>query len=146
MRTIPTKPDIAVRVRISMTLLFNLLWFVFGGGVLAAIGWLFTGCLLAITIVGIPFSFAAFRIAGFAAFPFGRRLVDARDVGEDTVFGTGLANVLWIIFAGVWLWIAHVLAGIALCLTIIGIPFGLAHFKLAHVCFAPLGKRVVDND
>lgn len=129
-----------------MTLLLNILYFVIGGGFFAGIAWLLVGCILAITIVGIPFAFAAFRIAGFAAWPFGRTLVDARTLGEDTVIGTGLANLLWIILAGIWLWIAHVVIGIGYCLTIIGIPFGFAHFRLAVISFAPLGKRVVDVD
>ena len=129
-----------------MTFLLNILYFVIGGGFFAGIAWLLVGCLLAITIVGIPFAVAAFRIAGFAAWPFGRTLVDAETVGEDTVFGTGLANFLWIILAGIWLWIAHVVIGIGYCLTIIGIPFGFAHFRLAVISFAPLGKRVVDVD
>ncbi len=124
-----------------MALLGNILWFVLGGGFFAWLGWLLAGVLLAITVVGLPWAFAAFRIAGFAAFPFGRTLVDARDVDEMRVPGTGIANVLWFVFAGLWLWIAHVLAGIGYCLTIIGIPFGLAHFKLAQICLAPLGKR-----
>lgn len=124
-----------------MALLGNILWFVLGGGFFAWLGWLLAGVLLAITVVGLPWAFAAFRIAGFAAFPFGRTLVDARDVDEMRVPGTGIANVLWFVFAGLWLWIAHVLAGIGYCLTIIGIPFGLAHFKLAQVCLVPLGKR-----
>lgn len=124
-----------------MILLGNLLWFVFGG-VLSWLGWVLAGVVLAITVVGLPWAYAAFRIAGFAAFPFGKVLVDARSVGEQIIPGTGIANLLWVIFAGVWLWIAHVLAGIALCCTIIGIPFGLAHFKLASVSLAPLGKRV----
>jgi len=93
--------------------------------------------------VGLPWAFAAFRIAPFAAWPFGRTLVDARVVGEGRIVGTGLANVLWIIFAGFWLTLAHIVAGVSLCLTIIGIPFGLAHFKLAEVSWAPLGKRIV---
>ena len=76
----------------------------------------------------------------------GRTLVDARTLGEEPVVGTGLANVLWVIFAGIWLWISHVVAGIAYCLTIIGIPFGFAHFRLAAISFAPLGKRVVFVD
>ncbi len=126
-----------------MTLLLNLLWFVIGGGFFAGLGWLALGCVLALTVVGLPFAVAAFRIAGFAAWPFGRTLVDARDVGERPIIGTDLANVLWVIFAGVWLWISHVLAGIAYCVTIFGIPFGFAHFRLAAVSFAPLGKRVV---
>jgi uncharacterized membrane protein YccF (DUF307 family) len=126
-----------------MALLLNILWFVFGGGFVAWLLWILTGGLLFITVVGIPFGWAAFRIAGFAAFPFGKDLVDARVVGEERVAGTGLANFLWIILAGIWLAISHILAGASLCLTIIGIPFGFAHFRLAMVCFAPLGKRVV---
>ena len=126
-----------------MALLGNILWFVFGGGIVAALSWLLTGLVLAITVVGIPFAVAAFRIAGFAAFPFGRELVDARAVGEERILGTGLSNLLWIVLAGIWLTIGHVFWGVGYCLTIIGIPFGLAHFKLASVSFAPLGKRVV---
>ena len=127
----------------TLALLGNILWFVFGGGIVAALSWLLTGLVLAITVVGIPFAVAAFRIAGFAAFPFGRELVDARAVGEERILGTGLGNLLWIVLAGIWLTIGHVFLGVGYCLTIIGIPFGLAHFKLASVSFAPLGKRVV---
>ena len=126
-----------------MALILNILWFVFGGGFVAWLLWMLTGGLLFITVVGIPFGWAAFRIAGFAAFPFGKDLVDARVVGEERMAGTGLANFLWIVLAGIWLAISHILAGASLCLTIIGIPFGFAHFRLAMVCFAPLGKRVV---
>jgi uncharacterized membrane protein YccF (DUF307 family) len=127
-----------------MTLLLNILYFVIGGGFFAGLAWLFLGFILAITIVGIPFAVAAFRIAGFAAWPFGRTLVDARTLGEQPIIGTDLANIVWIILAGIWLWISHVLAGIAYCATIIGIPFGFAHFRLAAISFAPLGKRVVE--
>ncbi len=126
-----------------MKLLGNLLWFIFGGGFVAWLAWLLTGLLLAVTVVGFPFAVAAFRISGFAAFPFGKDLVDARIVGGTRIPGTGLANLLWILFAGIWLTIGHALAGLSYCLTIIGIPFGLAHFKLASVSFAPLGKRIV---
>lgn len=127
-----------------MTLLLNILYFIFGGGFVAGIAWVLLGCVLAITVVGIPFAVAAFRIAAFAAWPFGRTLVDARSVGEQPIVGTDIANILWIIFAGIWLWISHVAAGIAYCVTIIGIPFGFAHFRLAAVSFAPLGKRVAN--
>ncbi|MCA2989901.1 YccF domain-containing protein [Gemmatimonas sp.] len=125
-----------------MIFLVNLLWFICGG-FLAWLGWMLAGAALAITVVGLPWAFAAFRIAPFAAWPFGRTLVDARVVGEGRIVGTGLANVLWIIFAGFWLTLAHIVAGVSLCLKIIGIPFGLAHFKLAEVSWAPLGKRIV---
>ncbi len=126
-----------------MALLLNIIWFVFGGGFVAWLLWVVLGGLLFLTVVGIPFGFAAFRIAGFAAFPFGKELVDSRAVGEERVVGTGLANFLWIILAGIWLAISHIIAGATLCLTIIGIPFGFAHFRLAAVCFAPVGKRPV---
>jgi len=126
-----------------MALILNILWFIFGGGFLAWLLWILLGCLLFITVIGIPFGYAAFRIAGFAAFPFGKELVDARNIGEERVVGTTLGNFLWIVLAGIWLFISHIFAGISLCLTIIGIPFGFAHFRLAGVCFAPLGKRAV---
>ncbi len=126
-----------------MAFLLNILWFILGGGFFAGLLWALTGCILILTVVGIPFGYAAFRIAGFAAFPFGKELVDARVVGEERVVGTSLGNVLWIVLAGIWLAISHVVAGVTLCLTIIGIPFGFAHFRLAGVCFAPLGKRTV---
>ncbi len=126
-----------------MRLLGNILWFIFGGGLPMCLGWLATGVVLAITVVGFPFAVAAWRIAGFAAFPFGRDLVDARAVGGSRIPFTGLANFLWIIFAGLWLTIGHLLLGLGYCVTIIGIPFGLAHFKLASVSFSPLGQKVV---
>ena len=125
-----------------MTLILNILWFIFGG-FLSWLLWILLGCLLFITVIGIPFGYAAFRIAGFAAFPFGKELVDARIVGEKRIAGTSLANFLWIVLAGIWLSISHIILGISLCLTIIGLPFGIAHFKLAGVCFAPLGKKAV---
>ena len=126
-----------------MTLILNILWFIFGGGFFSWLLWVALGCLLFITIVGIPFAYAAFRIARFAAFPFGKELKDVRDLGEKRVAGTGLGNLLWIVLAGIWLAISHIIAGASLCLTIIGIPFGFAHFRLAGVCFAPLGKKGV---
>ncbi len=129
-----------------MAFVGNLLWFILGGGVIAWLLWVVFGLLLAITIVGLPFAMAAFRISGFAAFPFGKELVDARLLGEERIFGTGLANLLWVVLAGIWLAISHALSGISYCLTIIGIPFGLAHFKLAAVSFAPLGKRPVTTE
>ena len=129
-----------------MKFALNILWFLFGGGIFAAALWIIAGGVLALTVIGLPFAVAAFRIAGFAAFPFGRRLVDAELMGERVVPGTGLVNFLWIILAGVWLAIAHVVAGLACLTSLIGIPFGIAHFKLAGICFAPLGKRTVSSE
>ncbi len=124
-------------------LLGNIIWLVLGPGVVCFLFWVVAGALLAITVVGLPFAVAAFRIAGFAAFPFGRKLVDAEEVGDERIFGTGIANLLWFILAGIWLAVFHFLVGIFYCITIIGIPFGLAHLKLAQVSLAPLGKRTV---
>jgi uncharacterized membrane protein YccF (DUF307 family) len=123
----------------------NLLWFVFGGGVIVSLLWIVTGVFFAMTIIGIPFAVAAFRIANFAACPFGRCLIDLRLIGETQVTGTGFINLLWIILAGIWLGIFHTVIGISLCWTVIGLPFGLAHLKLAQVSIAPLGKKAVSS-
>ncbi len=132
-----------------MAIVGNLLWFFLGGGLLSCIGWVLLGLLLCLTIIGIPFGIAAFRIAGFAAFPFGKELVDARLLGRKRIAGTGLANFLWIVLAGLWLSVFHVLAGICCFLVfflVLPVFFGLAHFKLAGVCFAPLGKVAVSKE
>lgn len=129
-----------------MAFIGNLLWFVFGGGIFAWLLWLLAAVIFAITVIGIPFAKAAYRISVFAAFPFGRQLIDGALVGNKRIMGTGLINFLWCLLAGLWLAIGHIMAGIACCLTIIGIPFGLAHFKLAEVSFAPLGKVIVSSD
>ena len=128
-----------------MAFLLNLIWFIFGGGAISCLLWLLTGTILILTVVGIPFGYAAFRIAGFAAFPYGKELVDARHVGEERVVGTSLGNFLWIVLAGIWLAVSHLLAGISLCLTIIGIPFGIQHIKLAVIALAPVGMTVVES-
>ena len=129
-----------------MAFVGNLLWFVFGGGIVAWFLWFVAAVLFALTVIGLPFAKAAYRISVFAAFPFGRELIDGQLIGKTRLMGTGLVNFLWCILAGLWLAICHALAGIACCLTIIGIPFGLAHFKLAQVSFAPLGKVIVSSD
>jgi uncharacterized membrane protein YccF (DUF307 family) len=130
-----------------MAFVGNLFWFLCGG-LFMALGWLILGLLMCCTIIGIPFGIASFRIASFAAFPFGKELVDARLVGEDRITGTGLANFLWIILAGFWLALGHIFSGLACFLfffLIFPIAFGLAHFKLAQASFAPLGKRIVSK-
>ena len=121
----------------------NVIWLVWGSGVACFLFWCLAGILLCLTVVGIPFGIAAFRIALFAILPFGQSLVDAEQLGEQRLAGTGLANLLWFLLAGIWLALLHGLWGLLHCLTIIGIPFGLAHFKLAGVSLAPLGKRAV---
>ena len=118
-----------------MNLVLNVIWLVLCG-IWMAIGYVVAGIILIITI---PFGIASFRIAGFALWPFGRRIVDRPDAGAASVIG----NVIWVIFAGFWLAIGHVVTGVLLCVTIIGIPLGLANFKLIPVSLLPLGKMIV---
>lgn len=124
-----------------MRLLLNLVWLVFGG-LFMAIGYAFAGLLLAITVIGIPFAIASLRMASFALWPFGRRLLDDPGSGGWSTLG----NLLWLVLAGWWLALGHIVAGIGCCLTIIGIPLGIAHFKLVPVSLLPLGRRIVSSD
>ncbi len=136
-----------------MAMIGNLIWFIFLGGFLMGVGWLLAGLVLCITIVGIPFGVACFRIASFAFFPFGKDLVDARAVGDSRIAGTTIMNVLWFVLAGVWLALGHLgsaLACLASCLLVFPIFLGapawaLAHWNLAKVSLAPLGMRVVER-
>lgn len=128
-----------------MTTLGNILWFILGGWIAGTV-WVLMGSVCYVTIIGIPFGTACFRIASFAYFPFGKELVDARDVGEGRIAMTGLGNFLWVVLFGLWNSIFFILAGIAMCCGIVTIPFGFAYFKLAAAGFAPLGKRIVSTD
>jgi uncharacterized membrane protein YccF (DUF307 family) len=125
----------------ALRLVLNLIWLVLQGWILA-LAYLLAGVLACLLIVTIPFGIASFRIAGFVIWPFGRTTVRAPGAGVASAVG----NLLWFLFAGWWLAVLHVIAGIAFCLTIIGIPFGIASFKLAAVGLFPLGKRVVETD
>jgi uncharacterized membrane protein YccF (DUF307 family) len=129
-----------------MTLLLNILWFIFGGFA-AGLAWLIGALVLAVTIVGLPWAGAAFRIAGFSFAPFGRQVVDRRNLTGHGDLGTGetgfLLNVLWFVFAGWYIALGHLVLGAVQCLSIIGIPFGIQHFKLAVIAIAPVGKAVV---
>jgi len=120
-----------------MRLLLNLLWFVFGGWI-SGTAWLLAGLVLAITIVGLPWTPAAFRIAGFSYWPFGRVIAD-RDPGVTGV----LLNILWLVFAGWWLALQHLVLAVGLAVTIIGIPFAWQHVKLAALSLTPVGKEIV---
>ncbi len=129
-----------------MTLILNILWFVFGGFA-AGLAWLFAGLLLAITIVGLPWAGAAWRIAGFSFAPFGRQVVDRDWVTGHGDMGTGpmgfLLNVVWFVLAGWYLALGHLVIAVAQFISIIGIPFALQHIKLAVIALAPVGKTVV---
>lgn len=121
-----------------MRLILNLIWLVLCGFWMF-LGYLFFGVVCCILIITIPFGLASFRIAGFALWPFGRTIVRRADAGVASTIG----NVIWFVFAGLWLAIGHLVTGVALCLTIIGIPLGLANFKLIPVSLMPLGRVVV---
>lgn len=124
----------------------NLLWFVLGGAVMG-LGWWLAGLVCAITIVGLPWAKACLVIGQFAFLPFGREAVDREVISGQRDIGTGslgtLGNVVWFVLAGVWLAIGHVLAAVGCFVTIIGIPFGLQHLKLAGLTLAPVGKTIV---
>lgn len=124
-----------------MKTVLNVIWLIFSG-VWMAIGYAVAGVICCILIVTIPFGVACFRIAVYALWPFGNRVVQRGDAGV----ASGVGNVIWLIFAGIWLTIGHVLAGVAFCVTIIGIPFGLAHFKMVPVSLMPLGREIVPTD
>jgi uncharacterized membrane protein YccF (DUF307 family) len=119
-------------------LILNILWFVLCG-VWMAIGYVLAALLCFITIIGIPFGIAALRIALFALWPFGRTVVKRPGAGV----ASGIGNVIWLILCGWWLALGHIITGVALCVTIVGIPLGLANFKLVPVSLLPLGRDVV---
>ncbi len=129
-----------------MRTILNLIWFVFGGFVMG-LGWWLAGLLMAISIVGIPWSRACFVFGTFCFFPFGREAIDRRELTGKPDLGTGplgfLGNVIWFVVCGVWLAIGHVTSAAANFATIIGIPFGIQHLKLALCALAPIGKTVV---
>ncbi|MDT0546125.1 MULTISPECIES: YccF domain-containing protein [Streptomyces] len=124
-----------------MKTILNLIWLVLSGFWLAC-AYVIAGLILFITIIGIPFAFASWRIAGFALWPFGRTAVPRRDAGAPSCIG----NVLWLVLAGWWLALGHVITGVILCVTIIGIPLGLANFKLIPISLTPLGHEIVSTD
>ena len=122
-------------------MILNILWLVLCGFWLA-IGYVAAGVLMFILIVTIPFGVACFRLASYVLWPFGRTVVPKPDAGGGSFIG----NVLWFVLAGLWMAMAHIITGLALCITIIGIPLGVADFKLAAVAIAPLGKDIVRTD
>ncbi|OII61795.1 hypothetical protein BJP40_30780 [Streptomyces sp. CC53] len=124
-----------------MKIILNIIWLVLSGFWLF-LGYVAAGLLLCLTIIGIPFGLAAFRIGLYALWPFGYTVVDRRDAGAPSCLG----NVLWLVLAGWWLALGHIATGIALCVTIIGIPLGIANFKLVPVSLLPLGKEIVPTD
>ena len=127
-----------------MRLILNLIWLILCGWWMAIL-YVIAGIIcfiLFFLIITIPFGIAAFRIASYVIWPFGRSIVMRRDAGIASLIG----NIIWIILIGWWLAIGHLTSGIALCLTIIGIPLGLADFKMIPISLIPLGVRIVPSD
>jgi len=124
-----------------MRTVLNLLWLVLSG-LWLAIGYVLAGLVLCLLIITIPFGIACFRLAAFVRWPLGRAVVRKSDAGAPSM----IANVIWFVLAGLWMAIAHLVLGVVLCLTIIGIPLGLGNFKLAAVAIAPLGKEIVSSN
>ncbi|GAA4318838.1 YccF domain-containing protein [Flaviaesturariibacter amylovorans] len=122
-----------------MNFLGNLVWLVFGG-LLCALGYVLGGLVLCLTIIGIPFGLQCFKVAGIVLMPFGQRVVPAP--GGDGPLHL-LGNILWMLCGGIWTALSHILFGVLLCLTIIGIPFGRQHFKLVALSLMPFGRTVV---
>ena len=125
-----------------MRFLLNVLWFIFGSGFLLGLAYGLAALICFVLVVTIPFGVAAGRLALYSLWPFGRTVVPRPTAGV----ASGLANILWVVLAGWWLALTHIVTGIAQCVTIIGIPFGIANFKLVPVAFWPLGQQVVDTD
>ena len=124
-----------------MRLILNIIWFVLCG-LWMALAYTFAALICFILIITIPFGIASLRIALFALWPFGKTVVKRADAG----IASGVGNVIWFIFCGWWLAIGHLITGVALCITIIGIPLGLANFKLIPVSLLPLGREIVPAD
>jgi uncharacterized membrane protein YccF (DUF307 family) len=124
-----------------MRTILNLIWLVLAGFWLA-VGYVVAGLICCVLIITIPFGIASFRIAGYALWPFGRTVVDKPGAGAPSALG----NIIWLVVAGWWLALGHLVSGIALCVTIIGIPLGLANFKLIPISLLPLGKEIVRSD
>lgn len=122
-----------------MRILLNIIWLVLSGFWMA-IAYCVAGVVCCVLIITIPFGIASFRIANYALWPFGRTVVDRRDAGAGSVIG----NIIWIIVAGWWIALGHLVTGVLQCLTIIGIPLGVANFKLIPISLLPLGREIVD--
>ncbi|WP_310388993.1 YccF domain-containing protein [Roseateles sp.] len=132
-----------------MSAIGNLLWFIFGGFVMG-LGWWLAGLIAFITVVGIPWGRACFVIGQFAFFPFGKEAISRHELSKQEDIGTGslglLGNIIWFIFAGLWLALGHVGSALLCFVTIIGIPFGIQHLKLAGIAIAPIGKTIVTKE
>ena len=129
-----------------VSLFLNILWIVLGG-LWMALAWAVAAVLMAITIVGLPWTRAAFNIASYTLLPFGQKAVSRAEYSGSKDVGTGplgfLGNIVWLVLAGWWLALGHLITAVLLAVTIIGIPFAWAHLKLAGIALWPIGKIIV---
>ncbi|AIS57557.1 YccF domain-containing protein [Vibrio coralliilyticus] len=127
----------------------NIIWFLLGGVIMGLMWWFF-GLLAFISIVGIPWGRACFVMGNFSFFPFGQEAIARDELTNEMDIGTSplglVGNVIWFVFAGIWLAIGHILSAVACFVTIIGIPFAIQHLKLAYISLAPIGKTVVPKE
>ena len=132
-----------------MRLIGNFIWFVLGG-VWMGLGWWIAGLLAYVSVVGIPWGKACFVIGQFTFFPFGKEAISREELTQKEDIGTGalgsIGNVIWFILAGIWLAIGHVSSALLNFITIIGIPFGIQHLKLASIALSPIGKTIVSKE
>jgi uncharacterized membrane protein YccF (DUF307 family) len=131
-----------------MTLILNILWLVLGG-LVSGLLWVLGGLVLAITIVGFPWAIAAWRIAGFVLWPFGKEIVDRSGYTGRPDGGEGVnlvLNIIWILFGGWYIALTHLLLAIGQAITIIGLPFAFKNLQLAGLSLMPVGRAVVDTD
>ena len=130
----------------ATALLLNILWIVFGG-LWMAIGWVIAAVVMAITIIGLPWARAAFNIAAYTLLPFGQKAVSRAEYYGSQDLGSGplgmLGNIVWLVLAGWWLALGHLVTALLLAVTIVGIPFAWAHLKLAGIALWPIGKTIV---
>ena len=129
-----------------VSIFLNLFWILLGGAWMAA-GWLVAAIVMAITIVGLPWAKAAFNIAIYTLLPFGQQAVRRDQLTGQPDIGTGplgvIGNLIWLVLAGWWLALGHLVTAVLLAVTIIGIPFAWAHLKLAGIALWPIGKEIV---
>jgi uncharacterized membrane protein YccF (DUF307 family) len=122
-----------------MKIALNILWLIMAG-IWMALAYVVAGILNCVTIIGIPFGIQSFKLASYALWPFGRMVIN--DPNRDTGLGC-LGNAIWFVLGGFWLALGHLLTGVLLCLTIVGIPLGIASFKMAGLALTPFGKQIV---
>ncbi|MBP0049662.1 YccF domain-containing protein [Marinobacterium sp. AK62] len=132
-----------------LRLLGNIIWFLLGG-VVMGLAWYLAGLLAMITIIGLPWARACFVIGTFCFFPFGKEAVSRKAISGHDDIGTGalglIGNIIWFVLVGIWLAVGHLMSAVACFITIIGIPFGIQHLKLALITLSPIGQTVIDSD